>query len=123
MHMKIMHTIFWINKVMLIDKCMQNHIIDFMPPENILEGLVDFFSVFSDITRVKMISALAIAEMCVSDISALLKINQTTVSHQLRNLRKSGIVRSRRQGKVVFYSLASDCVNEVMLNGVEHLGY
>jgi len=108
---------------MLIDKRMQNHIIDFMPPENILEGLVDFFSVFSDITRVKMISALAIAEMCVSDISTLLKINQTTVSHQLRNLRRSGIVRSRRQGKVVFYSLASDCVNEVMLNGVEHLGY
>ena len=70
-----------------------------------------------------MISALAIAEMCVGDIAALLKINQTTVSHQLRNLRTSGIVRSRRQGKIVFYSLASDCVNEVMLNGVEHLGY
>lgn len=108
---------------MLIDKRLQNHIINFMPPENVIEGLADFFSVFADTTRIKMISALAIAEMCVSDLSKLLKINQTTISHQLKNLKKNGIVRSRRQGRVVFYSLASDSVNEVMLSGVEHLGY
>lgn len=110
-------------KFMLIDKRMQSHIINYMPPENVLEGLVDFFSVFSDITRIRIISALAIAEMCVNDISVLLKINQTTVSHQLKMLKQCSVVRNRRQGKVVFYSLASDCVNEVMLNGVEHLGY
>src|SRR5690554_710707 len=108
-----MHYFFNAGLNMLIDKRLQNHIINFMPPENVIEGLADFFSVFADITRIKMISALAIAEMCVSDLSSLLKINQTTISHQLRNLRKSGIVRSRRQGRVVFYSLASDCVNEV----------
>lgn len=108
---------------MLIDKRLQSHIVSYMPPENVLEELVDFFSIFSDITRIRILSALSIAEMCVGDISALLKINQTTVSHQLKTLRSMGVVRARRQGKVVFYSLASDHVNEVMLSGVEYLGY
>ena len=70
-----------------------------------------------------MLSALAISEMCVTDISIMLKLNQTTVSHQLRLLKDLGAVKSRRQGKIIFYSLKSEMINEVLLKGVEFLGY
>ena len=70
-----------------------------------------------------MLSALAISEMCVTDLSRVLEINQTTVSHQLRLLKNLGIVKSERQGKIIFYSLVNDTVNDVMLKGVEFLGY
>ena len=70
-----------------------------------------------------MLSALAISEMCVTDLAGILSLNQTTVSHQLRFLRNIGIVQSRRQGKIIFYSLVNDTVNDVLLKGVEFLGY
>ena len=70
-----------------------------------------------------MISALAISEMCVSDISELLCLNQTTVSHQLRLLKNLNAVKTKRQGKVVFYSLRNEILNDVLLKGVEFLGY
>ena len=69
-----------------------------------------------------MLSALAISEMCVTDLSRVLDINQTTVSHQLRLLKNLGIVKSERSGKIIFYSLVNDLVNDVMLKGVEFLG-
>lgn len=68
-----------------------------------------------------MLSALAISEMCVTDLSRVLDINQTTISHQLRLLKNLGIVKSERQGKIIFYSLVNDTVNDVMLKGVEFL--
>lgn len=108
---------------MLIDKKKQSLIKNYMPPEKVLLELVDFFSIFSDVTRVRIISALAISEMCVTDISELLCINQTTVSHQLKNLRNEDVVRMRRQGKVIFYSITGKKINEILLLGVEHLGY
>ena len=70
-----------------------------------------------------MISALAISEMCVSDLSKMLKLNQTTVSHQLRLLKNLNAVKTHRQGKIVFYSLRSEMLNDVLLKGVEFLGY
>ena len=82
-----------------------------------------FFSIFSDYTRLKMISALAISEMCVSDISELLCLNQTTVSHQLRLLKNWGIVQGKRDGKIVFYSLTNELLSDVLLKGVEFLGF
>jgi DNA-binding transcriptional ArsR family regulator len=69
-----------------------------------------------------MLSALAISEMCVTDLSRVLEINQTTISHQLRLLKNLGIVKCERHGKVIFYSLIDDTVNDVMLKGVEFLG-
>lgn len=109
--------------VLLLDKKMQGLILDYVPSEDILSELVSFFNVFSDITRLRMLSALAISEMCVTDISIMLKLNQTTVSHQLRLLKDLGAVKSRRQGKIIFYSLKSEMINEVLLKGVEFLGY
>ena len=107
----------------LIDKRLQTLVQDYVPQGDILDDLVCFFSIFSDYTRLKMISALAISEMCVSDLSLLLKLNQTTVSHQLRLLKNLNAVKTKRQGKVVFYSLRNETLNEVLLKGVEFLGY
>ena len=79
-------------------------------------------SVFADYTRVKILSALAISELCVTDLSRILNINQTTVSHQLRFLKSAGIVKCIRQGKIIFYSLTDDSINDVILKGIEFLG-
>ena len=107
----------------LLDKKTQGYINDFVPDGEILDELVCFFSIFSDYTRLRIISALAISEMCVSDLSTLLKLNQTTVSHQLRLLKNLNAVTTKRQGKVVFYSLRNETLNDVLLKGVEFLGY
>ena len=108
---------------LLLDKRIQSMVTDYVPQGEILDDLVCFFSIFSDYTRLKMISALAISEMCVSDLSNLLKLNQTTVSHQLRLLKNLNAVKTKRQGKVVFYSLRNQTLSEVLLKGVEFLGY
>lgn len=110
-------------KEVLLDKRLQSMVKDYVPTGEILDELVCFFSIFSDYTRLKMISALAISEMCVSDLATLLKLNQTTVSHQLRLLKNLNAVTTKRQGKVIFYSLRNDALNEVLLKGVEFLGY
>lgn len=111
-----------VSQMLLLDKRTQGLIEDYVPQGDILEGVVCFFSVFSDYTRVKILSALAISELCVTDLSRILKINQTTISHQLRFLKSAGIVASRRQGKIIFYALTSDAINDVLLKGIEFLG-
>lgn len=99
----------------------QNQLLQYMPKESTLEKLAQFFSVFSDCTRIKILTALTMHEMCVSDIAIMLDLNQTTVSHQLKYLRSLGAVQSRRDGKLIYYSIANPSVNEVMLNGVNFL--
>ncbi len=110
------------SQMLLLDKRTQSLIEDYVPQGEILEGIVCFFSVFSDYTRVKILSALAISELCVTDLSRILDINQTTVSHQLRFLKSAGIVKCVRQGKIIFYRLADDSINDVILKGIEFLG-
>ncbi len=109
--------------VLLLDKRTQGLIENYVPSDDILQELVGFFGIFADITRLRILSALAISEMCVTDISVMLKLNQTTVSHQLRMLKDLGAVRYRRVGKIVFYSLKNEIINDVLLKGVEFLGY
>ena len=110
-------------EMMLLDRRTKDLIREYVPDGDVLDSIVCFFSIFADHTRVKMLSALAISEMCVTDLSRVLDINQTTVSHQLRLLKNLGIVKSERQGKIIFYSLVNDTVNDVMLKGLEFLGY
>ncbi len=110
------------SQMLLLDKRTQALIEDYVPQGDVLEGIVCFFSVFADYTRVKILSALAISQLCVSDLSRILQMNQTTVSHQLRFLKSAGIVKCFRQGKIVFYSLVDDTVNDVLLKGIEFLG-
>ena len=107
---------------MLLDRRTKDLVKEYVPDGDVLDSIVCFFSIFADHTRVKMLSALAISEMCVTDLSRVLEINQTTISHQLRLLKNLGIVKSERNGKIIFYSLVNDTVNDVMLKGVEFLG-
>lgn len=109
-------------ETMLLDKRTKELIEEYVPDGEVLDSIVCFFSIFADHTRVRMLSALAISEMCVTDISRVLNINQTTVSHQLRLLKSLGIVKCSRRGKIITYSLINDTVNDVMLKGVEFLG-
>ena len=110
-------------ETLLLDRRTQGLIEGYVPEGELLDSLVRFFSIFSDSTRLKILSALAISEMCVTDISRVLDINQTTVSHQLRFLKDAGMVRTDRHGKIIFYSVVSEVVNDVLLKGVEFLGY
>ena len=110
-------------ETLLLDKRTQSLVENYVPDGEVLDGLVCFFSVFADSTRVRILSALAISELCVTDISRVLDINQTTVSHQLRYRKNLGIVICSRLGKVIFYSLKNEIVNDVLLKGVEFLGY
>lgn len=93
----------------------------YMPPNSSLELMSDFFCVFCDPTRLKVISALSIMEMCVSDLVYILGLNQTTVSHQLKILKASNIVSSRRVGKIILYSIINPLVNDAMLVGANQV--
>ena len=111
-----------VQDMMLLDRRTKELIEEYVPEGDVLDSITCFFAVFADHTRVRMLSALAISEMCVTDLSRVLDINQTTVSHQLRLLKNLGIVKCERHGKIIFYSLVNDTVNDVMLKGVEFLG-
>lgn len=110
-----------IEKKILLDEKKQRDINYYMPEDNVLESLANFFSIFSDTTRIKIISALSFSEMCVNDIATILNLNQTTVSHQLKSLKNAGAVKYRRDGKAMFYSIADTVINDCLLNGVNYL--
>lgn len=95
----------------------------YLPSNAVLSEMCSFFSVFSDVTRIKILSALSIAEMCVSDIASILDLNQTTVSHQLKLLRDAAIVDYRREGKIIFYRIVNKHINDIMLTGAMNLGF
>ncbi len=109
-------------ETLLLDRRTQDMVEGYVPQGDLLSSLVRFFSIFSDATRLRILSALAISEMCVTDLSRVLQINQTTVSHQLRFLKDAGMVSTERHGKIVFYALHNEVVNDVLLKGVEFLG-
>jgi len=93
----------------------------YIPSNAVLSDMCNFFGVFSDVTRVKILSALAITELCVNDISLYLDLNQTTVSHQLKLLRDAGLVDYRRDGKTIFYRISNEQINDIMMTGVNYL--
>ena len=92
-----------------------------MPGDETLYDLAELFKVFGDSTRVKLLYALFEAELCVCDISKLLGLTQSAVSHQLRVLKNSRLVKFRKDGKTVFYSLADDHVRKIIAQGMEHV--
>ena len=85
------------------------------------EALASLLKLFSDPTRVKLLHALEQHELCVCDLAALLGVTKSAVSHQLKLLRMSNLVKSRREGQVVFYALADDHVGQIIDIGFEHL--
>jgi len=92
-----------------------------MPQEEKLYDLAELFKVFGDTTRVKIISALFEAEMCVCDIAELLHMTPSSISHQLRVLRQARLVKHRKEGKVVFYSLDDEHIKTIFNQGLEHI--
>ncbi|MGN1467488.1 MAG: ArsR/SmtB family transcription factor [Ruminococcus sp.] len=94
---------------------------DNMPEEEILYDLAELYKVFGDSTRIKILYVLFESEMCVYDIARLLNMTQSAISHQLKVLKQSKLVRYRREGKTVFYSLADDHVRTIIDQGMEHI--
>lgn len=91
------------------------------PDDEILYDLAELFKVFGDSTRIKILYVLFEAELCVYDIARLLNLTQSSVSHQLRILKNSKLVKFRREGKSIFYSLDDEHVRKIISMGMEHV--
>jgi len=92
-----------------------------MPQEETLYDLAELFKMFGDTTRIRILWALDEAEMCVCDIAALLNMTQSAISHQLRILKQAKLVRNRKEGKVVYYSLDDEHVRLIFDQGLAHI--
>ena len=92
-----------------------------MPPDEQLYDLAELFKVFGDSTRIRILYALFESELCVGDIAQILGLSQTACSHQLRVLKANKLVKFRREGKIVFYSLSDDHVRKIIDQGMEHI--
>ena len=92
-----------------------------MPDEELLLDLAELYKVFGDSTRIKILYVLFESEMCVCDIAQLLGMSMSAISHQLRVLKQSHLVRFRKEGKTVFYSLADDHVRSILGQGLDHV--
>ncbi|MBQ2698930.1 MAG: helix-turn-helix transcriptional regulator [Firmicutes bacterium] len=92
-----------------------------LPDDETLIDLAELFKMFGDSTRIKILYVLSEAELCVQDIAQLVGMNQSAISHQLRILKQSRLVRSRREGKQVYYSIADSHVRTIIDQGFDHV--
>ncbi|WP_297135252.1 ArsR/SmtB family transcription factor [Terrisporobacter sp.] len=97
-----------------------NYVRDNMPKSQSINKLTEFFKIMGDSTRIHILCALAQSEMCVCDLAVIVNVTKSAMSHQLRVLRNAHLVKSRRQGKNVFYSLDDDHVKSVIQMSLEH---
>lgn len=97
-------------------------VMEVMPEEEELQDLAEFFRVFADSTRIRILYALSQSELCVCDIASLLGMGQSAISHQLRILKQMRLVKFRRDGKSVLYSLADSHIETILAQGMEHIG-
>lgn len=110
---------------MMYDGCLtiteqqERSIMRSMPPRAATENLARFFDVYADNTRLRILSALSMKELCVADLSFILSMRQSTVSHQLRLLKDARIVDCRRAGKLILYAVVNPYVNDVLLTGAK----
>ena len=99
-------------------KAVKEHMVD----EEKIYDLADLFKVFGDSTRIKILVSLIDGELCVCDIASLLNMTRSAISHQLKVLKQSNLVKSKKQGKEVFYSLKDKHVITILQQGIEHIG-
>ena len=92
-----------------------------MPAAEGLRDLAELFKIFGDITRIRILSGLFEAEMCVCDIAFLLNMTKSAISHQLRILKQARLVKNRKDGKIVFYSLADEHIKQIFDQGLIHI--
>ena len=117
------------NKLPAIERCdcavihedLVNQVKTKMPQEETLSDLAEFFKVFGDSTRIRILWALDEAEICVCDIAFLLNMTQSAISHQLRILKQANLVKNRKAGKIVFYSLNDEHVKQILNQGLIHI--
>lgn len=117
------------NKEELVEVCSENHVhMDLvnmvnenMPDENELYDLAELFKIFGDSTRIRILYVLFEAEVCVCDLAETLNMTQSAISHQLKILKNGKLVKARREGKSIFYSLADDHVRSIIDQGREHI--
>ena len=96
-------------------------ILEKQPAEEHLYDLAELFRIFGDSTRIKILYALVESELCVGDLALMLRLNQSAVSHQLRILKDAKLVKYRREGKIIFYSLDDEHVRMILNLGMEHI--
>ena len=96
-------------------------VLDCQPDDEVLYDLAELFKVFGDSTRIRILYALFESDICVCDLAETLQMTQSAVSHQLKILKQSKLVSSRREGKSVFYFLADDHVRTMINQGLEHV--
>ncbi len=105
--------------------CTHDNIIEYvsnkLPEETNLYNLAELFKVFGDTTRIKILYALSVNEMCVCDIAETLNMSQSAISHQLRVLKNNKLVKNRRDGKSMIYSLADEHIVLILSQGYEHI--
>lgn len=92
-----------------------------MPREESMKELADFYKVFGDSTRIRILCVLLEAEVCVCDLAEILDMTQSAISHQLRVLKQMKLVKNRREGKTVYYSLADGHIQTIINQGMEHI--
>lgn len=94
---------------------------DGMPSEEMMQGLAEFYKVFGDMTRIKILCVLSQGELCVCDLAEVTGMTQSAISHQLRVLKQMKLVKNKREGKTVYYSLADAHIQSILNQGLEHI--
>lgn len=105
----------------LIDEAKVAIVVNAMPPDEMIARLAEIFRLLGDPTRVKILQALSIEELCVCDIASLLGATKSAISHQLRLLRSLRVVRFRKDGRIVYYSLDDSHVENLLREGLNHI--
>ena len=108
----------WENMTMETEKNSKKQV---LPDENEKSRLAEIFKVFGDLTRIKILYTVFNSELCVSDISSIINVSQSATSHQLKNLKINGLIKSRREGKEIYYSLCDEHVRDILGKGMEHI--
>ena len=106
------------DKLLRLNERSKYEMMKLLPDDEVTNRLADYFQNFSDNTRIRILSCLSIMDMCVNDLSSILGINQTTISHQLKTLKDQNIVDYRREGKVLIYRIKSEHISDMMMYAV-----
>ncbi len=107
----------------MIHKEMVNDTLSKMPESTVLNSLADFFKIMGDTTRCKLLFALLQNEMCVCDLANVLTMTKSSISHQLSKMKDVGLVKCRKEGKTVYYSLDDSHISEIFEVGIEHINH
>lgn len=105
----------------VVNKEVVNKVMNDLPQEEVLYDVAELFKVFGDSTRIRIICALFESEMCVNDLAYALDMTQSAISHQLRILKASKLVKNRREGKLIYYSLDDEHVKQIFDAGYKHI--